>query len=254
MQLIKITKNEKGEQLVSARELHESLGLDKSNIAKWLNKNIVNDDFFIENKEYSTFVLKTKAGNVYDYILKLDMAKHLCMMARTEKAKDIRNYFIECEKKLKEISIPSYQIENPVDRAKAWIVEQEEKQELECKTKEQGLIIAEYEPKVEYFDSILKTHGLMTITQIAKDYGLTGQGLNKILHEEKIQYKQSGQWLLYVDHAVKGYTKSETVPYIDSKGVEKTKLNTKWKQKGRLMIHGLLEKRGIKANMDEENV
>lgn len=149
-----------------------------------------------------------------------------------------------------DIVVPSYQIDDPIARAKAWITEQEDHNN---KIAMKDQIILECKTKVDYYDTILGSDGLLTITQIAKDYGLSGQALNKILNEEKIQYKQSGQWLLYDKHTRKGYTESETVPYFD-KGVKKFKLNTKWKQKGRLMIHGLLENRGIKANMDQENV
>ncbi|MHB1681212.1 MAG: phage antirepressor KilAC domain-containing protein [Bacilli bacterium] len=63
-----------------------------------------------------------------------------------------------------------------------------------------GQRVAEYEPKASYVDSILKSKNTVTITQIAKDYGLTGQKLNFILHEEGIQYKLNYQWLLYRQH------------------------------------------------------
>ena len=155
-----------------------------------------------------------------------------------------------CRELENKVLIPSYQIDDPIARAKAWITEQEDHNN---KIAMKDQIILECKTKVDYYDTILGSDGLLTITQIAKDYGLSGQALNKILNEEKIQYKQSGQWLLYDKHTRKGYTESETIPYFD-KGVKKFKLNTKWKQKGRLMIHGLLEKRDIKANMDQENV
>jgi len=157
-----------------------------------------------------------------------------------------------CRELENNIALPSYQIVDPIARAEAWIKEQKIVMELEYKTKEQEMLITEYEPKVEYYDSILRSDDLLTVTQIAKDYDISGQSLNKILHEEKVQYKQSGQWLLYSQHLSKGYTKSETVEYDDGYGNIRTKLNTKWRQKGRIMIHNLLESKGVKANMDKE--
>ena len=74
-------------------------------------------------------------------------------------------------------------------------------------------IVSEYETKVEYYDLILQSQDTLTITQIAKDYGLSGNQLNKILHNNGLQYKESGQWLLYQNIANKGYTRSETVTY-----------------------------------------
>ena len=117
---------------------------------------------------------------------------------------------------------------------------EEEKQKLVTKTLMLEQRVAEAEPKVTYFDTILQSTKLVTITQIAKDYGLSGQALNKILHEQGIQYKQSGQWLLYTTHQDKGYTKSQT--HIDATG--EARLNTKWTQKGRLFIHTMLTNLG----------
>ena len=112
-------------------------------------------------------------------------------------------------------------------------------------------LIAEYEPKVQYVDKILQSKGTMTIKQIAADYNLTAQELNKILHEEHIQYKVNGQWLLYKEHLNNGYTKSKTIPIKRSDGSSDTKLHTQFTQKGRLLIHNMLAQRGISAIIDK---
>lgn len=114
----------------------------------------------------------------------------------------------------------------------------------------QKQIIAEAKPKVDYVDKILKSKSLVTVTQIAKDYGLTASQLNKILAENKIQYKQSKQWLLYKEYASKSFTQSETFDYKDNKGDIKTGLNTKWTIKGRLFIHDLLKGLDIHPNIE----
>lgn len=112
--------------------------------------------------------------------------------------------------------------------------------------------LEEQEPKVSYYDKILSSSGSLNITQIAKDYGMTAQALNKLLHEEGVQFKQAGQWLLYKEHQGRGYTKTETFLYADDETGEKHgRMRTKWTQRGRLFIHELLESKGIKANMDE---
>jgi prophage antirepressor-like protein len=108
--------------------------------------------------------------------------------------------------------------------------------------------------KTRYVDSILKSKGTVTITQIAKDYGMSGPQLNKILHEEKVQYKQNKQWLLYHKHQDKGYTKSETIDITRSNGDPDVTMNTRWTQKGRLFIHEILTKREIIPYMDRETV
>lgn len=121
-------------------------------------------------------------------------------------------------------------------------------EELENKNAQQKQLIAEYEPKVTYYDTILKSKGLLNITQIAKDYGLSGASLNSILHEQKVQFKQGKQWLLYSKYAKMGYTKSKTWENNGQSG-----LRTQWTQKGRLFIHGLLNSLGIDALMDKED-
>ncbi|BFH15648.1 phage antirepressor [Paenibacillus melissococcoides] len=150
------------------------------------------------------------------------------------------------------VTVPSYMIDDPIKRAEQWITEQREKQALETKSLMLEQRVAEYEPKISYLDRILQSKGTVTITQIAKDYGMSGQALNLILHEEKVQYKQNKQWLLYRQHHDKGYTKSETIDITRSNGDPDVTMNTRWTQKGRLFIHELLQRRGIVPLMDRE--
>lgn len=123
--------------------------------------------------------------------------------------------------------------------------EREKNRVLNEINEKQTQIIGELKPKADYTDKILKNTGLVTITQIAKDYGMSGQALNKILHELKVQYKQSDQWLLYREHQGKGYTASETQEITRSDGRLDIKMNTKWTQKGRLFIYELLKLEGV---------
>lgn len=80
---------------------------------------------------------------------------------------------------------------------------------------------------------------------------MSGQALNKMLHELKVQYKQSDQWLLYRNHQGKGYTASETQEIIRSDGRLDIKMNTKWTQKGRLFIYELLKSEGVLPTIEK---
>ncbi|AID01545.1 prophage antirepressor [Staphylococcus xylosus] len=111
--------------------------------------------------------------------------------------------------------------------------------------------IGELKPKADYVDEILKSPGTMTITQIAADYGLSAQKLNKLLHEARIQRRVGKQWVLYTEHMNKGYTKSETINIVRSDGTPDTQPQTKWTQKGRLKIHELLTNFGYEAEVVE---
>lgn len=125
-------------------------------------------------------------------------------------------------------------------------------EELEEENQIQKQVIAEYKTVKEYVDTILSSEDTMSITQIAADYGLSAMVLNGILNENRVIRKVGNQWILYVEHMNKGYTKSETITVKRKDGTEKVVPNTKWTQKGRLFIHNLLESLGIKANMDKE--
>lgn len=144
----------------------------------------------------------------------------------------------------------SYMIEDPIKRAERWIEEQRQMKYLAEQNEVKDQLIAEYEPKISYLDTILESKGLLATSQIAADYGMTAQALNRILHEERVQHKVGGQWILYKDHMNNGYTKSHTIPITRTNGRSETVMNTKWTQKGRLFIHEILEDRGISALMD----
>jgi anti-repressor protein len=112
--------------------------------------------------------------------------------------------------------------------------------------------LLEVAPKIAYIDNILKSKSTVTTSQISKDYGLTAAELNKILKEEKVQYKVNDQWLLRVEHDNKGYTQSYTIDIVRTDGRQDVKMNTRWTQTGRLFIHEILTKRGFKANIEKE--
>ncbi|MCU7195510.1 phage antirepressor protein [Turicibacter sanguinis] len=110
----------------------------------------------------------------------------------------------------------------------------------------------ELKPKADYTDTVLKNKGLVTITAIAKDYGMSANVMNKKLHELGIQYKQGGQWFLYAKHQAKGYTSSETTEITRSNGMKDVVMNTKWTQKGRLFIYNELKKVGIVPLIEQD--
>lgn len=123
--------------------------------------------------------------------------------------------------------------------------------ELDNKIKSQQ--IAELQPKGTYYDLVLQCKNLLSVGQIAKDYGKSPQWLNDKLHELKVQYKQGNVWLLYQKYADKGYTKSKTQPITRSTGPDVV-LHTYWTQKGRLFIYELLKSQGILPNVEIEEV
>ncbi|WYU49983.1 phage antirepressor [Bacillus sp. FSL K6-0047] len=143
------------------------------------------------------------------------------------------------------VNQPSYMINDPIARAEQWI---RERKELE----QERLRAAQYEEKADYVDRILQSPGAITITQIAKDYGLSAVRLNQILKDEGVQFKRRDQWLLTARFAGKGYTKSQTTVIKRSDGREDARMHTVWTQKGRLFIHEIMKKHGYAANVEKK--
>ena len=112
--------------------------------------------------------------------------------------------------------------------------------------------IAEMKPKATYYDVVLKCRDAVNISVIAKDYGWSAMRMNEYLHEKGIQFKQGDIWLLYQKYAPNGYTKTNTHIYEDSKGIQHTKVHTKWTQKGRLFIYEQLKADGIYPQIEME--
>ncbi|WP_277631359.1 phage regulatory protein/antirepressor Ant [Atopococcus tabaci] len=240
-------------QTIESREVAEMVGKEHKELlrdirtySEYLGESkIALTDFFvpstyisIQNKELPCYLI-TKLG--CEMIAnKLTGKKGVVFTAK----------YVQRFNEMEQQTVHSYMIEDPIARAERWIEEQRQRMYLEQQTEVQAQLIAEYEPKISYLDKILESKGTLAITQIAADYGLTANKLNKILHEERVQHKVGGQWILYKEHMNKGYTKSQTINIKRSDGRPDTVMNTKWSQKGRLFIHELLEEKGIRALMD----
>jgi len=126
-ELIKVATNAEGNQVVSAKELHGFLEV-KSNFPTWCKRMF--DYGFEENKDYSllsNFGTQTKGGhNAIDYALTLDASKEIAMLQRSEKGKQARLYFIECEKQMKGKQLPQTYKEALLEL----IAKEEEKEQL----------------------------------------------------------------------------------------------------------------------------
>ena len=239
-ELIKITTNEVGEPTVLGRELHEFLGVT-TRYNDWFPRMV--EYGFTEGKDFN--LLKNEQvrfeGNrevtreLLDHLLTIDMAKELAMIQRTERGKQARQYFIQVEK--------DYNSPEKI-MARALRIAEKELSTLKLENKVQAQQIAELQPKATYYDLILQCPSLLSVTEIAKDYGLSAKGLNKILHDNSIQYSQSGVWFLYAKYQDKGYTSTKTQNYNRPDGTQGSRVHTYWTQKGRLFLYGLLKDLG----------
>ena len=162
MELIKLTKNEQGIETVNARELHAFLEV-KSKFADWF-KNRVSEFGFIENSDFvSVSKILESGGRSIEYHISIDMAKELSMLERNDKGKQARLYFIECERIAKSKQVPqsfSEALQLAANQAK----------QLEAQA-----------AKVNYFDKVCDTTGLVNATQVGQKFKMSAVTLNKNL-------------------------------------------------------------------------
>ena len=190
-ELIKVSNNDKGEQIVSGRELYEFLGI-KTQYTKWFERMI--EYGFVENIDFAPISQKrlTAQGNestYTDHVIKIDMAKEISMIQRSDKGKQARLYFIEMEKKAKTLQLHSYMINDPIKRAEKWIEEQKEKQLLEQQVEEQ-------KPLVTFAEKCIKTNDSILVRELAKV--ITEQGIINI--GEKKLYTKLREWGLVLSN------------------------------------------------------
>ena len=181
---------------------------------------------------------------ISDHEITIDMAKQLCMLSRNEKGRQAREYFLQVEK---DWNSPEKVMARALQVANRTI----ENYKLSISMKDQQL--AELQPKATYYDLILQCKDLLSVTEIAKDYGMSAKGLNAILHELGVQYNQSGVWFLYAKYQHEGYTQTKTQNYSRPDGTQGSRVHTYWTQKGRLFIYNLLKSEGILPTIEIED-
>ena len=142
--------------------------------------------------------------------------------------------------------LASYQIEDPIERAKRWIEEQQHTRALEVQTEQQAQTIGIQQkelsvaaPKVKYYDDTLASTDCLTTTQVADDLGISARALNQQLSNAGIQYFQSGSWHLKGKCREWQLASTRTYNYIKGDGSTGTKVNLVWNQRGKRFILAL---------------
>ena len=178
-ELIKISSNENGEQVVSARDLHKGLELTKKFSAWWEQNSsllIEGEDFMGAPQSYPITNGNGRTQILDDYILTIDTAKHLALQSKTEKGRKYRSYFIQVEK--------------------AWNSEEmilmRSRQILERKVLKLETENAEMKPKAIFADSVAASQSSILVGQLAKVICQNGYeiGQNRLF----IYFRENG-WL-----------------------------------------------------------
>lgn len=236
-ELINVTLNENHEPVVSARQLHETLEV-KTEYKKWFKR--MTEYGFTENEDFVKVTQKcltsSTGQNITDHVIKLDMAKEIAMIQRTDKGKEVRTYFIQVEK---DFNSPEKIM------ARALLMADKKIKLLESQNENLLIELKEANKNADYLDLILQTKDSLTITQIAQDYGISARKMNQLLKQERIQRIVNGQWGLYAKYLAKGYVSSRTFDYTGKDGKVHSNITTVWTQLGRRFLYDRLKAIGI---------
>ena len=163
MMLPTIQEHDGLQQAVNAKDLYQSLGLNATNWSRWHVTNIADNPFALAGVDYHAFVMMTNGNETQNYALSIDFAKKLAMQARTDKGEQVRDYFIECEERLKQPVMPETALpKNYLSALKTLVTTLEEKQVIQDQ-----LVIAQ-----------VKSDALDTITQSIDTFGVRDAAKN----------------------------------------------------------------------------
>ena len=189
-ELISLTQsaiNGELQQTVSARELHAFLEVGKD-FSTWIKNrletlgSIENEDYLVIQEVFAKIGEKGGRPKI-EYYLTLDVAKHLAMMEKNEKGKQARQYFIECERKLREHQL-KLAPKTFAEALRAYADEVEAHEQTK-----QTLTIAE--PKAQYFDNLVERNLLTNFTITAKEFGIKRKDLIGYLLANKYVYRDA---------------------------------------------------------------
>lgn len=224
---VRVIKDANCEPLFNLNDVCKALDLDARHVRQRLSDDVVSTDIVLDTKGRRQKMLFVNEDGLYDTILesRKPEAKRFRKWVTSEVLPDIRRhggYIVAMADEPDEVVI-----------ARAL---QLTHNRLQRREKE----IAALRPKAEYAEEVLLSETCLTTRQIAKELGMTAQALNRLLEAHRIQFNQSGQWMLYREYADKGLAQNRTFPYRDSKGMAKTQTQMVWTERGRLFIHTMV--------------
>lgn len=204
-------------QSVSARELHAFLEVGKD-FSTWM-KDRIEQYGFIEGQDYSPFLGNRSDGlpgkGRAEYAISLDMAKELAMVERNEKGKQARQYFIQCERRAKQMARPA--IPQTLPEALRLAADEAEKRAAA----EAQLAIAA--PKVAALDRIAGADGMLNLTGAAKALQQQPMKFCESLRQLGWIYRRAGgkSNVAYQDKIQAGYLTHKTTTVLRNDGTEK---------------------------------
>ena len=226
---IRTMSNEQGEAMFCLKDVCEVLELRTQKVVQRLEDDVLSKYPIVDSlgrTQQATFV---NEDGLYDTILE----------SRKPQAKGFRKWVTS------EV-LPSIRKQGGYMVAKAGETDEEvlarALQIMQAAVQRRDEEIARLKPRADYADSVLDSINCITTTQLAKELGMSAQELNRRLCELRIQYWQSGQYMLYADYARLGLAKSRTHKHVLKHGMVMTEMYLVWTERGRDFIHQLLDK------------
>ncbi|UWG96829.1 phage antirepressor KilAC domain-containing protein [Dehalobacter sp. DCM] len=223
--LIKIEITDEGGQAVSTRELHEKLGIngDYTSWFKYQSQKLSLE----EGKDFTSIFMESTGGRPsVDFIVPIDIAKHLCMVSGGEKAHAFREYFIQVERAW-----------NSPEQVMARALQIADKRIHNLQ-----LVIEQQKPKVDFFDAVADSKSAIEMSQAAKvlSFGKGRNTLFKILREEGILRDNNEPYQEYID---RGYFRVVEQKFKKPSGETEISIKTLVYQRGLDYIRKIIDKR-----------
>jgi anti-repressor protein len=231
-ELIKI-EDFHGKQAVSARELYSFLEATER-FSNWIIRQFQYG--FEDNIDYAGCkVFNTQANQeLQDYFLTIDTAKEISMLQKSDKGKQARRYFIECEKAYHQVITKKLPESYP------------EALRMLADAEEENLKLL---PKAQFADDMTNSDTLVNMTMVAKKLGTSAVTLNRFLYMYKVIYMDGSCWVPYAKYQKSGYFDIKT--YSQKMGDEtKIRYNLKVTQKGYQFIYDLWYKHNPKPKKE----
>ena len=222
---------------VSARDLHEGLEVRKD-FSDWIKYQLERMNF----KENKDFRLSPKIGEKsfgrpsIDYALTLDAAKHIAMATGTDRGHEVREYFLECERRALRGAQALAKMPTHSEALRGWAAELERADALSVVVNEQAGQIRELKPKAEIMDNFVEGDEIYSMTCAAKELGKNPRWLMGYLSSEEMKWiyrGTGGRWaatqaqvdagrMLHRHYSTKDNAGKETLrstAYVTAKGL-----------------------------------
>ena len=248
--------DESGQAITNSLLVAKKFGKDHKHVLESIRKLMTAENSAVlQMFEESTYINEQNKTQPM-YLMNRDGFTLLAMGFTGTKAMEFKidyiNAFNKMESKIKKSIAFLPDFTDPAAAAEAWAKEYREKKVLAIENKkleEENIQLAaenqELKHDKNYLDLIMRSKALLTISQIAQDYGMSGKALNKKLADMGIQYSINGQWILYAKYKDCGYVSSRSIDITRADGRPDVVLHTEWTQAGRKFLYEELKKQGI---------